>query len=190
MPSYVTIENFLHDLEALEKRGFETKDAHDYLLATLIEPASLEPYLHFRSQRYARNLIFKSSAYEILAICWGIGQKAPVHGHEGELCWSRVERGTLCFTNYREISEQPLVLEKLGETRQGKRGHLDGPAGIHEVENRSVFGERAVSLHLYSRPYTECDIYDLAQGKKERVRLDYDTMFGRPVTSPAQSPLK
>ncbi|MGH7775198.1 MAG: cysteine dioxygenase [Candidatus Binatia bacterium] len=179
---YVTIEELLRKLQTLVARGLDTREVHDYLLATLIEPASLENYLSFRPDHYARNLIYKSDAFELLAICWEGGQKAPIHGHEGERCWSRVERGTLRFTNYREVSEKPLVLERLAEPFHGKRGHLDGPADIHEVENLLSFDEKAVSLHLYSRPYLECDIYDLAQGKKERVRLTYDTMFGKPVS--------
>lgn len=123
-PKYVTIEELLRELQTLVARGFDTREVHDYLLATLIEPASLESYLSFRPDHYSRNLIYKSDAFELLAICWEVGQKAPIHGHEGELCWSRVESGTLSFTNYREVSENPLALEKLGETRQGKRGHL------------------------------------------------------------------
>lgn len=181
MVRYVTIEGLLHELEALVVRGFETQKIHEFLQRTLIEPASLEPYVHFCPDRYARNLVLKSEDFELLAICWDVGQKAPIHGHEGERCWSRVERGMLRFTNYREVSEKPLVVEKLGEPFDGNRGHLDGPADIHEVENLAAFGEKAVSLHLYSRPYAECDIYDLASGKKERVRLSYDTMFGKRV---------
>jgi cysteine dioxygenase len=181
MPRQVTIDALLEELEALFSRGARTEAIHELLLATLIDPASLESYVHFRPDRYARNLIYKSEEFELLAICWDIGHKAPIHGHEGERCWSRVERGMLRFTNYREVADKPLRLERLGVPTDGSRGHLDGPADIHEVHNLPSFGERAVSLHLYSRPYGECDIYDLAAGRKERVRLSYDTMFGKPT---------
>lgn len=181
MARYITIEGLLSELQRLVSRRSETGAIHALLQETLIEPASLEPYVHFHPDRYARNLISKSEDFELLAICWDVGQKAPIHGHEGERCWSRVERGILRFTNYREVSEKPLRLERLGAPVDGARAHLDGPADIHEVENLASFGERAVSLHLYSRPYTECDIYDLAAGKKERVRLSYDTIFGKPT---------
>jgi hypothetical protein len=53
------------------------------------------------------------------------------------------------------------------------RGHLDGPADIHAVENR--FDEDAVSLHVYARPYAECDVYDLEAGVVRRVELRYDS---------------
>jgi hypothetical protein len=41
----------------------------------------------------------------------------------------------------------------------------------------------AVSLHLYSHPYDECDIYDLEKNEKRRVRLRYDSIDGK-LTEP------
>lgn len=184
MPARETpIEPFVENLKQLLRQGFYTAAIHRFLETTLIAPASLQPYVSYRPDRYTRNLIYKSDDFELLAICWNVGQKAPVHGHEGERCWSRVEKGMLCFTNYREAYKKPLVLERLAEPAYGRRGHLDGPADIHEVENPGSSGELAVSLHLYARPYDQCDIYDLAKGEKRRVKLVYDTMYGKPVVS-------
>jgi hypothetical protein len=50
------------------------------------------------------------------------------------------------------------------------------------VENCPTFGAPAASLHIYSRPYAECDIYDLERGEKRRVVMAYDTMYGQPVS--------
>ncbi|MGH7318739.1 MAG: hypothetical protein ACRELA_03805, partial [Candidatus Rokuibacteriota bacterium] len=75
-------------------------------------------------------------------------------------------------------------LEPLGPPVDGTRGHLDGPADIHAVENPDGFGDDAVSVHVYSRPYEECDIYDLAHGVVRRVGLDYDSMPADPTALP------
>ena len=182
MQAYLSMDDFLSNLKAFEASRFNASEVHEYLRETLIKPDSLETYICFRPDCYTRNLVYKSEAFELLVICWGVGQEAPIHGHEGEYCWSRVEKGSLRFTNYREVSEVPLVLDKLGEPVDGKQGHLDGPAIIHEVTNPSSFGETAVSLHVYSHPFEECDIYDLAKGEKHRMKLAYDTMFGNPVS--------
>ena len=109
-------------------------------------------------------------------ICWASGQSAPIHGHEGQYCWARVEAGTLRFTNYREISETPLVLERLAEPVVGNEGYLDGPADIHSVENPAELDKPAASLHVYYRPFAECDIYDLQRREKRRTRLSYDSV--------------
>lgn len=176
------MNNFVDHLEAMARTGFDVDEVQAYLQETLIEPPSLEFYVTYRPQHYTRNLVHKTEAFEILVICWRTGQKAPIHGHEGELCWARVEQGKLRFTNYRLVSENPLLLEPLGSPVDGKAGHLDGPADIHAVENPVGFSDKAASLHVYSRPYAECDIYDLARGEKRRVQMAYDTMYGKPIS--------
>ena len=54
-------------------------------------------------------------------------------------------------------------------------GFLDGPADIHSVEN--IQDEPAISLHLYTKPFGECDIYCIDKGTIERVPLVYDSMY-------------
>ena len=175
----LSMEAFLDGINDILSRGFATQDIHSYLQRTLIEPDSLQRYIFFRPERYTRNLVFKNEFFELLVICWNIGHRAPVHGHEGERCWSRVEQGSLLLCNYREFSENPLVVRQIGEPYRGDRGHLDGPADIHSVANPTTV--RAVSLHLYSHPYDQCDIYDLKNNLKQRVRLRYDTIDGELV---------
>ena len=181
MTHYVGMDNFVTTLEAMAASTFDATAVQSYLAQTRIIPATLETYLHYTPERYTRNLVHKTDAYEILVICWGSGQRAPIHGHEGELCWARVERGTLRFTTYRLVSETPLQLEPVSAAVDGSAGYLDGPADIHAVENCAVFGAPAASVHVYSRPYAECDIYDLERGERQRVRMAYDTMYGNPV---------
>jgi cysteine dioxygenase len=175
----LSMESFLDGINDVLRRGFATEEIHTLLQRTLIEPDSLQRYILFRPERYTRNLVFKNEFFELLVICWNIGQQAPVHGHEGERCWSRVEQGSLLLCNYRELSENPLVVRQIGEPYRGERGHLDGPADIHSVANPSTMP--AVSLHLYSHPYDQCDIYDLEKNLKQRVRLRYDSIDGKVV---------
>jgi cysteine dioxygenase len=149
-----------------------------FLDAQLIEPVSLERHVRFAAGRYTRHLVFKNAAVELLVLCWTRGSHAPIHGHEGELCWARVERGRLRFTSYRELSRTPLRLAPVGQPLEGGPGHVDGPADIHAVE---TVGDDAVSLHVYVKPYDECDIYDVGQGVVRRVRLTYDSVPEHPV---------
>ena len=175
---FVSLNDFVLELERLERRGFAIAAVQDYLSSTRIMPQSLKEYVKYREDRYARYLVHKNPVYEILVLCWRTGQSAPIHGHEGQYCWARVETGTLRFTNYREVSEAPLVLEQLAEPAVGRDGYLDGPAEIHSVENLVEFGEPATSLHIYYRPFSECDVYDLQRREKRRVQLIYDSVSG------------
>lgn len=177
----VEMDHFVETLESMAAGTFDKADIQAYLEQTRISPETLSPYLHYKADHYTRNLVHKSAAFEILVICWSIGQRAPIHGHEGELCWARVERGKLRFTNYQLVSESPLKLELLNVAVDGIEGHLDGPADLHAVENCVPFGANAASVHVYSRPYAECDVYDLIRGEKQRVQMAYDTMYGKPI---------
>jgi cysteine dioxygenase len=178
----LSMESFLDGINDVLRGGFATEEIHALLQRTLIEPDSLRRYIFFRSERYTRNLVVKNESFELLVICWNIGQRAPIHGHEGERCWSRVEQGSLLLCNYEEVSENPLVVRQIGEPYRGERGHLDGPTDIHSVANPSTVP--AVSLHLYSHPYDQCDIYDLDKNLKQRVSLRYHSIGGR-IVEPA-----
>lgn len=185
MTRYVAMEQAVSDIKSFAARDFPEEEVATYLAETLIEPDELAGYLSYCEDRYTRHLVHKDDDFELLVICWGSGQRAPIHGHEGELCWARVERGRLRFSNYRLLSEDPVRLELDGSPLDGAAGFLDGPAEIHAVDNPKEFGDNAASLHLYSKPYNECDIYDSEHGPRRRVKLAYDSIDGKPVEESA-----
>jgi hypothetical protein len=49
---------------------------------------------------------------------------------------------------------------------------------IHLVANASSFASRAVTLHIYSRPFDECQVYDLKAKRYETVKLTNTSEFG------------
>ena len=175
-PVLLDLDAFVETIGHLTGPGLVPKTVQDFLARTRIAPSSLEPLLRFEEGRYTRTLVHRTDAVEVLVLCWPRGSHAPIHGHEGELCWARVERGRLRFSSYREVSRSPLRLDLVGAPVDGGPGHVDGPADLHAVDNAVDFGADAVSLHVYCRPYAECDIYDMAQGTVRRVRLGYDAV--------------
>ena len=50
---------------------------------------------------------------------------------------------------------------------------------VHAVINPVKFQQRAVSLHVYSRPYDRCLIYSLERRSCEEVPLHFDSEYGR-----------
>ena len=176
-PRGLDLAAFVREIVALTGPDLDPPTVHRFLADVALEPAALEPVARFVAGRYTRHLLHKSPAVEVLALCWAPGSRAPIHGHEGELCWARVEQGELDFTSYRELSRQPLRVEPVGPAVTGGPGYVDGPADIHAVDTRSGDPRGAVSLHVYCRPYDECDIYDLERGQVRRVRLSYDSVW-------------
>jgi cysteine dioxygenase len=177
MLGVLSMDDFVTRMRQLTTPAVDPGMVQRFLGTHLIEPASIERYVRFEDGRYTRHLVFKNAAVELLVLCWRRGSSAPIHGHEGELCWARVERGRLRFTSYRELSRSPLSLAPLGHPLEGGPGHVDGPAEIHAVE---TMGADAVTLHVYVKPYDECDICDLARGVIRRVRLGYDSVPEHP----------
>lgn len=172
----LAMTDFVRQVRARCDGAIDPAEMGRFLATNRIEAASLDGFVRFAPGRYTRHLVHKDRDVEILVLCWARGSTAPIHGHEGEYCWARVERGRLAFASYREASRTPLRLEPLGATLEAGPGYVDGPADIHAVTNPASLAEDAVSLHVYCRPYDECDIYDTEQGAVRRVRLVYDSV--------------
>jgi hypothetical protein len=172
----LTMADFVAEVRKRCGKALDPAEMGRFLAATRIKPASLDAFVRFAPGRYTRHLVHKDDDVELLVLCWARGSSAPIHGHEGEYCWARVERGRLSFASYREASRMPVRLEPLGGAVEGAPGHVDGPADIHAVTTIALPGEDAVSVHVYSRPYDECDIYDVDQRAVRRVRLRYDSV--------------
>ena len=68
-----------------------------------------------------------------------------------------------------------LASELVGE--HGSDVHADQCCSVHQISNRCAWCEPAISLHVYSRPFDSCYIYDLATGKRELKPMCCD-MYG------------
>jgi hypothetical protein len=55
---------------------------------------------------------------------------------------------------------------------------VDPSEPIHLVANPSSLGSRAVTLHVYSLPFDTCEVYDLAAGRYQDVKLVNTTEHG------------
>jgi len=55
---------------------------------------------------------------------------------------------------------------------------VDPAEPIHMVSNPSSSGERAVTLHVYSKPYDTCEVYDLKGRSYRDVTLVNTSEFG------------
>ena len=168
------MHNLIKSIKQLSKENFPNDKVYELLNNSYLKETEIADYIKYDNDKYTRHLIYKDVDFEILIMCWKPGQKAPIHGHEGEKCFMRVEKGSLLFTNYNLISTSPLDLQKI-DSIKGEVGYLDGPADIHSVEN--IYNENSITFHIYSKPYKECDIFDVKTGLIYRKKLEYDTVF-------------
>ena len=185
----VPIDELVRKLRALPASAFDTTEAIRSLLAKMpVDEASLAPYLTWDRQHYTRNLIDKTDLYELVAICWEVGQSSSVHNHRDQNCWMAAPVGQLRVENFHvgfqdiEAGKCQLLASNTVELTTANPCAVDPGEPVHRVVNPREANQRAVTLHVYSRPFDTCVVYSPEQGTCGDIRLHYNTVFGKPVT--------
>src|SRR5580658_1875417 len=183
----VPIQKLVEGLRRLPESAFgPTEPVRRFLQDTPVDAESLAPYLNWDRQHYTRNLIDRTPLYELMAICWEVGQASSVHNHRDQNCWMAVPIGRLLVENF-HVVHQDIALGKstikATETVEMNASHpcaVDPLEPVHRVFNPREFNQRAVSLHVYSRPFDTCVVYSAEQGTCGEIQLHYTTMYGKP----------
>jgi cysteine dioxygenase len=181
------INGFVTELRKFPESAFiRTDQIFKFLENVPVAPDSLTPYLTWDRQHYTRNLIDKTPLYELIAICWEVGQGSSVHNHRDQNCWMAVPLGRLLVENYRLISqklEEGTCSLATADTLEMNPTHpcaVDPLEPVHRVYNPREFNQRAVSLHVYSRPFDTCVVYSPEQSTCGEIKLRYNTEYGKP----------
>ncbi len=184
----VSIQDFVSGLRKFPEPAFERPDQLVQFLESMpVAPDTLASYLTWDRQHYTRNLIDKTPLYELIAICWEVGQASSVHNHRDQNCWMAVPIGRLLVENYHVISqklEEGTCDLQTAETLEMNPAHpcaVDPLEPVHRVYNPREFNQRAVSLHIYSRPFDTCVVYSPEQGTCGEIKLRYNTEYGKPT---------
>ncbi len=183
----VSIQDFVVELQKFPEAAFrETESIRSFLQNMPVNAESLSSYLTWDRQHYTRNLIDKTPLYELVAICWEVGQSSSVHNHRDQNCWMAVPVGRLQVENFR-VLQQDLQAGRCqlepADTVEMNVAHpcaVDPLEPVHRVLNPRHFDQRAVSLHVYSRPFDTCVVYSPEQGTCGEIRLHYTTEYGQP----------
>ena len=188
LPKQLSIQDFVSELRKFPQSAFDhTRDLLAFLQHTLVAPDTLKQYLTWDRQHYTRNLIDKTPLYELIAICWEAGQVSSVHNHRDQNCWMAVPIGRLMVENFHLVSQNvdrgqcQLTPTDTVEMNPTHPCAVDPADPVHRVVNAKQFGERAVSLHIYSRPFDTCVVYSPEQGTCGVIKLHYTTKFGKPA---------
>jgi hypothetical protein len=191
--SIYSIASVAQALRTLPERDFsDTSRIRDFLTEHVIDALTLTPHLRWDRRHYTRNLIDRTPLYELIAICWESGQMSAIHNHQGQRCWMVAPVGRLVVQNYRVISEDLVAgtcrIEKADAVQMNPRDPqaVDPSAPVHRVLNPREFGERAVSVHIYSRPIDECVVYSEETHSCGLVTLSYTSPAGIEGARPEQ----
>ena len=153
------LQAFIDGLNAIAPGDFTVERVARFTETTPVDPDSLAPYLFFEKTHYTRNLIFRSDLFELMAICWEVGQGSRIHNHQDQNCWMTVPVGRLTVQNYEVKAIDPArgYCEIVEANRlfmdPAHPSHVEHELPVHAVLNLPEYAERAVSLHVYSHPY-------------------------------------
>jgi predicted metal-dependent enzyme (double-stranded beta helix superfamily) len=175
-------------LRSLPVSAFDKTEQVRSLLAEMpVSESSLARYLTWDRQHYTRNLIDKTDLYELVAVCWEVGQSSSVHNHRDQNCWMAAPVGKLRVENFHvefqdvATGECRLLASNIVELSLTNPCAVDPQQPVHRVINPREANQRAVTLHVYSRPFDTCMVYSPEQGTCGDIRLRYNTVFGKPV---------
>jgi len=182
----VSIQRLVQELRKQPESAFSpTEPIRRLLQEKPVDTDSLAPYLNWDRQHYTRNLIDRTPLYELMAICWDVGQASSVHNHRDQNCWMAVPLGRLQVENFRLVHQDvdggTCKLEPLNTVEMNieQPCAVDPADPVHRVVNPKEFDQRAVSLHVYSRPFDTCIVYSPEQGTCGEIKLHFNTMFGK-----------
>ena len=181
----VSVDQLISGLKTISDHDFTCDNVYEYLGSNPVEVDSITKYFHWDDDCYTRNLIYKDERFEMMAICWEKGVASRVHNHFDQKCWMTVPVGRLKGQNFAVVEiDESRGYCKLRETDEfeiadcvAAKVELEEP--IHQVLNLAEYDERAVSIHVYSKPYDRCLSYCRDTDTFKEVQLYYTSIGGK-----------
>ncbi len=179
------IADWVKGLAAISERDFTLENVQDYVVRHAVRPATLDKYCYFSKGNYTRNLIFKNDVFECMTICWEIGQHSRIHNHRDQNCWMSAPIGRLRVQNYRVEHRDTaqgtckIIPTDVYDLDAAHPACVNPMEPVHEVLNLAEFQKRAVSIHVYSKPFESCEVYSRDRGTYADVPLFYTSEYGK-----------
>ena len=153
----IGIDEFVRELRHFPTSAFDrVDDIAGFLTVNAVAPDTLAPYLTWDGQHYTRNLIYKGDLFELIALCWEVGQVSRIHNHQGQRCWMAVPIGCLAVQNYTVVRAGD---RGYCELREADRLVMDPrhpsavapETSIHAVLNLPEYGSRKSTIERATR---------------------------------------
>ena len=76
------IDNLVENLNAAFANGGDGAEIVRVMRDYVSHNSDWKEYAHFCPLKYSRNLVARTPKFELMVICWGVGQVSPIHNHE------------------------------------------------------------------------------------------------------------
>ena len=155
----ITLDEFLVEMDS-HGDTVALDDLTGLLEQLDLDVEEVREHAQFSDEHYQRNLLRAGPAYHALIICWGSGQRSPIHDHRGSACGVRVLRGVATETIFKHGANGMIIP---AQTRELQTGQVCGSydTDIHQVSNLQPGDADLVTLHVYSPPLHVMGTYSL-----------------------------
>ncbi|XP_076632542.1 cysteine dioxygenase type 1 [Colletes latitarsis] len=183
----------LHELidalhEAFETDNVNIDQVQDLMASYRSNPLEWKKYAKFDRYRYTRNLVDEGNGrFNLMVLCWGEGHGSAIHDHANAHCVMKILQGELCETRYawpvkyenNKENDEPEELKELVRNTVGLNEicYINDSLGLHRVENPSAVNP-AVSLHLYSPPFSSCSVFNKQTGQRTSSNVTFWSKYG------------
>jgi cysteine dioxygenase len=167
-PEIVSVKQLVQVLKETPTEYFSELAEHINLPASDVVPCATWSRSH-----HTRVCIERNERFELMLICWEPGQKTDIHDHNSEECWMYFVDGKFeeAIYDYELKSTAP---RQINTTLAGDVAYMVDFIGIHSLENISA--NRGMSLHLYAKPITSCNVLNWHSKSFVRKNLRYDSV--------------
>ena len=176
----------LHDAFKTDRVNID--DVRELMASYASNPSEWRRYAKFDRCRYTRNLVDEGNGrFNLMVLCWGEGHGSAIHDHANAHCVMKILQGELCETRYAwpkdskngDDTEDPKELDELDRSTLGLNEicYINDSMGLHRVENPSAVNA-AVSLHLYSPPFSSCSVFNKQTGQRTCCKVTFWSKYG------------
>ncbi|XP_076766100.1 cysteine dioxygenase type 1 [Xylocopa sonorina] len=175
--------------EAFKADRVNIDDVQELMASYRSNPVEWKKFAKFDRYRYTRNLVDEGNGrFNLMVLCWGEGHGSAIHDHANAHCVMKVLQGELCETRYAwparcknetDETEEPEELKELKRNTLGLNEicYINDSLGLHRVENPSTVNP-AVSLHLYSPPFSACSVFNKQTGQRMTCKVTFWSKYG------------
>ena len=171
----IALDEFILQMMRIPSPDLEVEQLQELIAQLDLNDNLLRQHICFSDRNYARKLLCRTSCFDMLVLCWYPGQFTTIHDHAGALNVTRVRSGVLTARLFEPIEQgsSQNVLVRLCSEEYLERGDLASVDRhqIHQLANTS--DEKLVTLHVYSPPLKNINVYCPNSGQVNSVTLQY-----------------
>ena len=125
------LDRFILETSRGDPQTMAQADFNELALRLDLDDALVGAHVNFCDDHYARNLVCRTPAFELLGLCWKPGQASTIHDHAGSLNVTRVHSGDLTSRTFRRRDGGR------GVTQVGAPTADELPRGLVDLDRRA-----------------------------------------------------